>query len=91
MLLYPETVTTFGIWTSCQDICHNTKKKRKEINKKCILKLQTYISVRVQYLFSEIMYLIKKLKNKGKIVLGQSLEKFKDTKLYKTRVTCTDT
>lgn len=36
---------------------------------------------------SEIMYLIIKLKNKGKIVIGQSLEKFKDAKLYKTRIT----
>lgn len=42
-------------------------------------------------LSSEIMYLIIKLQNKGKIVLGQSLEKFKDAKLYKTRITCTDT
>lgn len=42
-------------------------------------------------LSSEIMYLIIKLQNKGKIVLGQSLEKFKDAKLYKTLITCTDT
>lgn len=42
-------------------------------------------------LSSEIMYLIIKLKDKGKIVLGQSLEEFKDAKLYKTRITCTDT
>lgn len=40
---------------------------------------------------SEIIYLIIKLQNKGKIVLGQSLEKFKDAKLYKTLITCTDT
>lgn len=42
-------------------------------------------------LSSEIMYLIIKLKDKGKIVLGQSLEEFKDAKLYKTGITCTDT